>query len=317
MLTGGQRPAAPRRLSDPIAGTRSRPYAESVSTPPVPDAPGPPAPAGSAAAAAPPAGRHTIRLGRLVRFVGTSLIVLGVAAVAWTIVVWRWQDPFTALYTMYQQHKLAGRYHKIVESYHPLLVEKTKAAQAQQAHKTKTSAPVVPAVPVAVERKLIRQDANRYQQSLHSGTPLGRIRVHRLGLNIVLVTGTDSDSLTKGPGWDMRTYLPGQGKLIYVAGHRTTYLAPFAHIDSMKAGDLVTVEVPYGTFVYRVRNHVIVPSDDLARLRSDNRPAGTPPGEVIALQACHPRFFATHRYIVYATLARVVPKGGRAYAVHA
>ena len=226
---------------------------------------------------------------------------------AWTIVVWRWQDPFTALYTTYQQHKLAGRYHKIAETYQPLLVQRTNSLPKQAT----TAAPV----DLGLERKLIRQDASRYRRTLHSGTPLGRIKVHRLGLNIVLVTGTDSDSLTKGPGWDMRTYLPGQGKLIYVAGHRTTYLAPFAHIDSMKAGDLVTVEVPYGTFVYRVRNHVIVPSDDLARLRSDNRPAGTPPGEVIALQACHPRFFATHRYIVYATLARVVPKGGKAYAV--
>ena len=237
------------------------------------------------------------------RFFGTSLIVLGVGAVAWTIVVWQWQDPFTALYTMYQQHKLAGRDHKIVKQYHPLLVQR-----AQQPRRVNT------AVQIAEERRLIRLDANRYRRTLKQGTPLGRIKAHRLGLNFVLVTGTDHDSLTKGPGWDMRTYLPGSGKLIYVAGHRTTYLAPFAHIDSMRAGDIVRIEVPYGTFVYRVRNHVIVPADDLARLRSYNRPAGVPPGEVVALQACHPRFFATHRYIVYAALVRVVPKGGKAYA---
>jgi sortase A len=238
-----------------------------------------------------------------VRFVGTSLVVLGIGAVAWTIVVWQWQDPFTALYTMYQQHKLAGRYHKIVKQYHPLLVQRAQQARTHHA-----------GVSVAEERKLIRRDAIRYHDKIRQGAPLGRIKVRRLGLNIVLVTGTDHDSLTKGPGWDMRTYVPGEGKLIYIAGHRTTYLAPFAHIDSLRAGDLVRLEVPYGTFVYRVRNHVIVPADDLARLRSSNRPAGVPPGEVVALQACHPRFFATHRYIVYAALVRVVPKGGKPYA---
>jgi sortase A len=250
--------------------------------------------------------RRPLRARRGLRFLGTALIVLGVGAVAWTIVVWRWQDPFTALYTMYQQHKLAGRYQKIQKAYRPLLVQTSQPRAALRARGA--------GVNIARERQLIRRDSARYQSSLHAGMPLGRIKVHRLGLNIVLVTGTDHDSLTKGPGWDMRTFLPGSGKLMYIAGHRTTYLAPFAHIDSLRAGDIVRIEVPYGTFLYRVRNHVIVPADDVARLRSTNRPAGTPAGEVIALQACHPRFFATHRYIVYAVPVRVIPRGGKPYA---
>ena len=245
----------------------------------------------------------------MVRFVGTTLLVLGVGAVAWTIVVWRWQDPFTALYTLYQQHKLAGRYHKIAESYHPLLIQRPKSAGAHKAGST--------AVQVAVERRLVALDAKRYQRTLRPGTPVGRIKVPRLGLSSIIVTGTDHDSLTKGPGWYTGSYLPGAGQLMYIAGHRTTYLAPFAHIDSLRPGDLVTIEVPYGTFVYRLRSHVIVPADDLARLRSFNRPAGTPAGEVVALQACHPRFFATHRYIAYAVLIRVEPKGGKPYGVQA
>jgi sortase A len=98
--------------------------------------------------------------------------------------------------------------------------------------------------------------------------------------------------------------MPGEGQLIYVAGHRTTYLAPFAHIDKLKPGDWVTLEVPYGTFKYRIFRHVIVGSDDLAVLRSHGR-------EVVALQACHPRFFATHRYIAYGRLVQVEPRGGR------
>jgi sortase A len=236
----------------------------------------------------------------VVRFVGTSLVVAGVCAVAWTIVVWRWQDPFTALYTLYQQHKLAGRYHKIAKSYHPLLAQPSNAVRINGGGSR--------TVQVAFERRLVARDARRYRLTLHPGAPLGRIKVPRLGLSSIIVTSTDHGSLTKGPGWYTGSYLPGEGKLIYIAGHRTTYLAPFAHIDSLRTGDRVTIEVPYGTFVYRVATHVIVPSDDLAQLRPGNR-------EVVKLQACHPRFFATHRYIVYAVPVRVIPKGGKAYAV--
>ena len=241
------------------------------------------------------------RAGRLARFLGTFLVVAGIGAVAWALVVWQWQDPFTALYTTYQQHELSGQYKKIAATYHPLVVRQHAPYRSS------------PRAALALERRLVARDAARYRATLHSGRALGRIEVPRLGLNAVLVTGTDHDSLTKGPGWYTGSYLPGAHRLIYIAGHRTTYLAPFAHIDSLRSGDRLTLEVPYGRFVYRVVKHVIVPADDLARLRSYNRPAGTPAGEVVALQACHPRFFASHRYIVYAVPVRVEPNGGRAY----
>jgi sortase A len=61
----------------------------------------------------------------------------------------------------------------------------------------------------------------------------------------------------------------------------------------LRPRDRITFELPYGAFTYEVRRHMIVKSDDLRPLRSHGR-------EVLALQACHPRFFATHRYIVYA-----------------
>jgi sortase A len=125
---------------------------------------------------------------------------------------------------------------------------------------------------------------------------------------MVVVTGTDESSLEKGPGWYTGTRLPGEGQLIYIAGHRTTYLAPFAHIDALRHGDSVTLELPYATFVYRITGHVIVPSDDVARLKSKGY-------EQVALQACHPRFFATHRYIAYARPVEVIPRHGVPYTV--
>jgi sortase A len=125
---------------------------------------------------------------------------------------------------------------------------------------------------------------------------------------MVLVDGTDHDSLKRGPGRDLRTYMPGQNRLVYIAGHRTTYLAPFADINDIRAGDYITITVPYGTFTYRAFRHEIVPATDLAMLRS-------PTHELLRLQACHPRFFATHRYIVDARLVAVRPRHGRPYTV--
>ena len=97
--------------------------------------------------------------------------------------------------------------------------------------------------------------------------------------------------------------MPGEGELVYIAGHRTTYLAPFAHIDAMRVGDRITLHMPYATFRYRVTGHQIVDADALWVLKSHHR-------DVVALQACHPRFFATHRYIVWAKLVRVIPRTG-------
>jgi sortase A len=121
---------------------------------------------------------------------------------------------------------------------------------------------------------------------------------------MILVNGTDHDSLKRGPGRDIHAYMPGEGQLVYIAGHRTTYLAPFAHIDALRPGDPVTIETPYATFFYRITRHVIVKANALWVLRS-------PGYEVLALQACHPRFFATHRYIAYARPVRIVPHGAR------
>lgn len=189
-------------------------------------------------------------------------MVCGAAALAWSLLVWQWRDPLTSLYTWLQQRELAGRYEALAASY-PL------------SHADLADA------------------ARRYRLQARRGDPLGRLRIDRLGLDIVLVNGTDKATLKKGPGRHMTTFMPGEGKLVYVAGHRTTYLAPFGRIDRLRKGDRIVIEVPYGTFTYAVTGHRIVEADDLSVLRS-------PGQETLRLQACHPRFFASHRYVVFA-----------------
>jgi len=225
---------------------------------------------------------------RIIRATGTTLIVVAILALAWAFVVWKWNDPFTSLYTRWQQHKLKGVYAQVVRTYHPIPLPRTKT------------------IPVAVEQRILASEASRYRREAKVGAPIGKIVVPRLGLHMLLINGTDHDSLVKGPGRDVRSYMPGQGQLVYIAGHRTTYLAPFAHIDSLRPGDLVTLKMPYETLVYSVTGHDIVDSHDLAVLTSHNR-------EVVALQACHPRFFATNRYIVWARPIRVTFADGHTF----
>ena len=221
---------------------------------------------------------------RVVRVTGTVMLAAGVAVLVWVLVVWRWQDPFTALYTTWKQHQLSQSYDRRARAFR-LPEPSSKTASAR-----------------AVTAGQIRAVAHRYRLESKRGQAIGRLRVPRLGLNMVVVDGTDEGSLKKGPGLDRRTYMPGEGQLVYIAGHRTTYLAPFAHIERMKAGDPVTLEVPYGTFRYRVFTHRIVNADELAVLHSHGR-------EIVELQACHPRFFASQRYIVYARLMQIEPRG--------
>jgi sortase A len=236
------------------------------------------------------------RLRRAARWIGNALVVAGILLAAYALLVVFWHDPFTDLYTRHQQGKLAKAYEARAGSFDTTALAPVFASSGSRSGEpTPRAAAVDPSVHPDPR---IARTAAAYRRSLHEGDAMGRILVPRLGLRMVLVNGTSSGSLEKGPGRDLQTWMPGEGKLVYIAGHRTTYLAPFRHIERLSPGDRVTLQVPYGTFEYRVTRHVIVPADDLARLGNRGR-------DEVALQACHPRFFATHRYIVYAKLVRV------------
>jgi sortase A len=223
------------------------------------------------------------------RLTGGLLIAAGVLTLGWAVLVWQWQDPFTALYTHWQQEKLAHSLAAQENAFRPVQIRRGN---------------------LAAERQAISLDARRYRHEAKTGQAIGRIVIGRIGLNMVLVNGTDHETLKKGPGRDPRSYMPGQNRLVYIAGHRTTYLAPFSHIDDIRPGDYIRLEMPYATFVYRTTGHRVVVATDMSVLRSPNH-------EQLELQACHPRFFATHRYIVYARLVAVRPRGMPAYQVEA
>src|ERR671936_539150 len=124
---------------------------------------------------------------RPLRILGTLMVVGGVLTLIWVVVVWQWQDPFTALYTRWQQHRLASSYDERFARFHLL-----RPADDS----------------LAAERLTIAVEAASYRRDSKRGEAIGRIKVPRLGLNMILVNGTDHDTLEKCPARDLRTRPP-------------------------------------------------------------------------------------------------------------
>ena len=209
---------------------------------------------------------------------GTFLLVIGIGVLAWAATVYLWKDPFTTAYTAYEQRRLASNLDSAFESWEP--APKPKPVSR-------------PAPTPKPQHDNVSREAKRFRLESDDGDAIARLKVPRLDLSVVVVNGTSTSDLRRGPGRHEDSFLPGEGELVYVAGHRTTYGAPFSAINELEPGDTITVELPYGTVEYRVTRHRIVDDDDLSVLESRGR-------EELVLQACHPRFFASQRYLVYA-----------------
>jgi sortase A len=137
--------------------------------------------------------------------------------------------------------------------------------------------------------------ADLFAEQVQTGQGIGRIEIPSIDLDIVVVQGTDTASLQKGPGHYPETAFPGQGKTIGIAGHRTTYLAPFNDINEIADGDEITLEMPYGTFTYVVEKHEIVDPEQTEIVDDVGY-------ERLVLTACHPLYSAAQRWAVFAKL---------------
>jgi sortase A len=128
-----------------------------------------------------------------------------------------------------------------------------------------------------------------------AGDPVARMEVPKIGLDWIVVSGVDVDELKKGPGHYPDTPLPGQVGNVAIAGHRTTYGAPFYRINELVAGDDVILTTPAGRYVYKVTNQFIVEPSQSEVLDPTN-------GPMLTLTSCHPRYSAKKRIIVRAAL---------------
>jgi sortase A len=132
------------------------------------------------------------------------------------------------------------------------------------------------------------------------GDAIARIELPSIGISEYVVEGTDTASLRKGPGHYPETPLPGDPGTTAIAGHRTTYGAPFRKIDQLRRGEPITLDMPDGRFIYRVQRTKIVDDQDLSVLDEVGY-------QRLVLSACHPLYSAAQRVIVFARFLRREP----------
>jgi len=143
------------------------------------------------------------------------------------------------------------------------------------------------------------------------GKAFAIVRIPRFGSDYArpVLQGTDHDTLTKGMGHYAGTVFPGQVGNFALAGHRTTYGRPLHNIDLLQKGDIIVVETKASYVVYAVARHVIVTPDHVEVIAPVPQHPGVRPTQAwMTMTACHPKFSARERYVVFARLVKSIPR---------
>ena len=147
-----------------------------------------------------------------------------------------------------------------------------------------------------------------------AAVPLGKafaiVRIPRLGASYArpVLEGTGHDILQQGVGHYDGTAMPGALGNFAIAGHRTTYGRPFHDIDRLRAGDRIVVETRSSYSVYAVKRHVIVAPTSVDVIAPvPQHPGARPTAAWLTMTACHPKYSAAQRYVVFAQLVTVYP----------
>jgi sortase A len=218
---------------------------------------------------------------RALRALSTIGIVGGFALLADALVTIAWQEPITAIMTKSRQDRLSADLRRLV-------------------HAGPTRAELAALARLPRESERIAFLARSLQARAQRGQAVGRIRIPRMGIDFVLVKGSRSDDLRRGPGLYSGRPFPGDRGTVAIAGHRSWFQAPFRRIDWLRAGDAVRIEMPYATFTYVVEGHDVVRPQELGVLRRMLY-------DRLVLSACHPLNSAAKRWVVFARLDRAVP----------
>jgi sortase A len=213
---------------------------------------------------------------RPLRALSTVLIIAGVLMLSDAALTVAWQEPVSGSYAWIVQDRLGGDLRKL-ENARPGAAERAALAA------------------LASERRRIAFLARVLRRSAGRGDAVGRIRIPKIDASFVVVNGTDTASLRKGPGIYDEVPFPGAPGTTAIAGHRTTYLAPFRRIDRLARGDEIVLDMPYARLEYEVQEKRIVPPTEVSvvkRVAFDR----------LVLSACHPLYSAAKRIVVFARL---------------
>jgi sortase A len=226
---------------------------------------------------------------RLLRAISSVLILSGVLLVLDAAATLVWQEPVTAAIGVIMRGQVDNRY----------LSYKTAPLTGSDVKALHTIKPLT-------ER--IAYLARRERAQVTTGDAIGQIEIPRIGNTYNVVQGTDTQSLEEGPGHYPQTALPGMGQTVAIAGHRTTYLAPFRFLNELKSGDRIFVKMPYGRFTYVVQYQRIVKPTQVSVINNVGY-------DRLVLSACNPLYSAAQRIIIFARLEAVQPLGPARAAV--
>lgn len=270
----GVKLAPPRRLDGPTPGSAPKSGGPAAAAAVLPQ---------TAVAGRGFGGGHRPGAHRLLRGLAILLGVVGVLALSDGVITLVWQEPVSGLLAHIAQGQLAKSLDRL-EHQRPTVADEH----------------ALDGLPTDEQR--MAYFARSLQLSATPGQAVGRIEIPRIGADYVIVAGTSESSLKKGPGIYSGTSVPGLPGTVGIAGHRTTYLAPFRRINELTKGDLVTLQMPYGIFTYTVTGHKIVAPNNISVLA----PTGY---DQVVLTACNPLYSASQRLAVFARLTSSVPSG--------
>ena len=220
---------------------------------------------------------------RLIRDISSVLILSGLFLVLDAGVTLVWQEPVTAAIALMVRGQVDTQYLSYRTA--PLSVIDRSALAGLRSRNER-----------------LAYLARREERELKTGDAVGHIDIAKIGVGYTIVQGTDELSLEKGPGHYPGTAMPGMGQTVAIAGHRTTYLAPFKLINELVPGNRIVITMPYGRFTYVVQYHRIVLPTALWVTHNV--------GYVrLVLSACNPLYSAAQRIIVFARLRSVKPRG--------
>lgn len=221
------------------------------------------------------------RLLRAMRHASTALLAAGALLIVDAAVTVVWQEPVTAVRAAMRAGSLADEL-AVLEAADPTRAE-LRAMAGERDRRRRTA--------------LL---AESLRERIAPGDAAARLRIGRIGVDEVVVAGSASTDLRRGPGlFDGQPY-PGEGGTVAIAGHRTTYGAPFRDVDELRPGDRIELRMPYVTARYAVTRTRIVEPDATWVLRDQGR-------ERLVLTACHPVFSSAERIVVEARLIEHLP----------
>lgn len=224
------------------------------------------------------------------RFLSRVLLLTSILLVIEAALTVAWQEPLTSIHASFKQSQLESQLDGLEDLGSIDTVPKLR--------------------PLSVERPFRRPSsldrgtrlAGLLARRVRTGDPVGEIRLPTLNVRYLMVQGVGVGPLRKGPGHFPETPLPGARGTVAIAGHRTTYGAPFRDIDRLRRGARILIDMPYGRFTYSVEGTRIVSPKAVSVIRAVGY-------DRLVLVACHPKYSAAQRIVVFARLKRVKLSG--------